>query len=623
MVTPGDQALLRLPLLDPSSVVDYTRPTMRALRLRGPLALAVLVSLSFAPACVPRHVPTAPVEPTAPAPAEQADRAEEKLEEIRDAFEDLPPAQRYAEATARAVKAEEEGKRVEAFGWRERALLSARTPAERQEAETALIAIVEGQLSAAEIERLADQGKDGSPATPILRYKLARIFLHVRDWPNLEASLRDFLARYPSHEFAPEARRLQDYARRRGVVAPNRLGVVLPLSGKYAPFGQQLLDGLRLALAGSRIELLVKDDAGDPEKAAKLAVDLILDDHVIGLAGGVLTQEAQAVALKGQELGVPVISFSRAEDVTALGEYVFQDMLTNSQMTEALAAYAVESRGLRSFGVLFPEMTYGEELAAAFRESVEARGGKIAGEATYAQDQTAFSEVIRSVVGEKVAGGAGYGNCLAEARKIQNDRRRKNALARCKNSLAKVVPFDALFLPDRWQTVALVSAGLAFEDVITNWCDLRDIERIEKTTGTTVQPVMLLGANLWNHPDLPARAGKYVNCSVFVDGFWAGSERPQTAAFVQAFMAAEGRNPGLLEAYGYDAGKVLRAAIEARRPATREAMRDTMLRLREVPSSMGPTSVTPTRALAHPLFFLTVDRGTIRETDPARRDGPP
>jgi ABC-type branched-subunit amino acid transport system substrate-binding protein len=556
--------------------------------------------------------------------AELGGKPDQKVvEETRDAFDDLPAAEKYPAAKGHAARAEAEGKGVEAFGWRERALANARTPAEKQEAEDALVATVEGHLSAADIERLADKGKDSSPATPILRWKLARIYLHLHDWGHLEPALRDFLARYPNHRYAPEARQLQDFAKQRGVVAARRLGVVLPLTGKYQAFGEQLLEGLKLAVAGSSIELVVKDDAGDPAQAAKVATSLVLEDHVIGLAGGVLTQEAQSVALKAQELGVPVISFSRSDDVTTLGDYVFRDMLTNAQMTEGLAKFAVESRGLTRFGVLHPELAYGDELAAAFKKSVEARGGKIEGEAAYAQDQTTFSEVIRSIVGQKTAGGSGYSSCVEEAKQITNDRRRKNAIGRCKNNLSKVVPFDAIFLPDRWQSVALVSAGLAFEDVITNWCDAKDIERIERTTGSKVHPVMLLGANLWNHPDLPARAGKYVNCSVFVDGFWAGSQRPQTTSFVQAFTAASGKTPGLLEAYGYDAGKVLRSAIEARKPATREALRETLLLLRDVPSAMGPTSVAPSRELVHPLYFLTVDGGTIRETDPALREGPP
>jgi branched-chain amino acid transport system substrate-binding protein len=596
---------------------------MRAPSLRILPALAAVVSLSLLASCVPPRVATPDAHRTGPEelPPAPADVRAEEAE--RDEFDAVLPAERYRFASERALRAEREGRAVEAYRWRERAMIHARTPAERQAAENALIAVLEGLLSPEEIRALAESGEDTSPATPLAKFKLAKLYLHLHDWENLEPALGDFLARYPNHRFTPEVRKFAERARARGMVSPHKLGVVVPLSGKYRPFGEQLLAGIRQAFAGSSIQLVVRDDAGDPAQATRVAEELILEQHVIGLVGGVVTQEAQAVALAAQELGVPVISFSRAPDITALGEYVFRDMLTDAQMAEALAAYAVEGRGHGKFGILFPDMAYGQDLAEAFRRAVEARGAKVTGEATYAQDQTTFSEPIRAVVGQEKEAGAAYTNCMAEARKIGNDRRRKNAIDRCKNSMTRRVPFDALFLPDRWQTVALVSAGLAFEDVITNWCDERDIDRIQRTTGTRVQPVMLLGANLWNHPDLPARAGKYVNCSIFVDGFWAGSQRPATAAFVQAFTAEAGRAPGLLEAYGYDAAVALRRALETRRPGDRDDLRDALASLQEVPSAMGPTSVTPDRELVHPLYFLTVDQGTIRETDPMLREGAP
>ena len=187
--------------------------------------------------------------------------------------------------------------------------------------------------------------------------------------------------------------------------------------------------------------------------------------------------------------------------------------------------------------------------------------------------------------------------------------------------MSPVIDFQALFLPDQWKTVALVAPALAFEDVITNWCDTRDIERIEKTTGHRVKPVMLLGGNLWNHRDLPARAGKYVNCSVFVDGFHAGSSRPETVKFVESFRSAKGRAPGLLEAYGHEAAAVVRAVVEGKAPTTRRGFQESLLGVQGMPGPMGPVSVTETREIEHPLYLLTVDRGAIREADVTKPGG--
>ena len=59
--------------------------------------------------------------------------------------------------------------------------------------------------------------------------------------------------------------------------------------------------------------------------------------------------------------------------------------------------------------------------------------------------------------------------------------------------------FEAIFIPDEWRRVSLVAPALAVEDIVTNACDARDLERIRKTTGKkNLKTVMLLGTNAWS-----------------------------------------------------------------------------------------------------------------------------
>ncbi len=548
------------------------------------------------------------------------------LEAAKDAYAQIPDAEKYAAAVQLADAAEKAGKAAEALRFREEAVRRARNPEEQQAAQAKLVQLVDARLSFLQVAELAAAVEDDAPAAPLLHFKLARIYQHLRDYQKLEGALAAFVQKFPAHAYAPEAKALLERIQKRGTVDPTKIGVVLPLSGNatYKRAGEQYLAGLKLAFEGSPVTLVVRDSKGEPADAAAAVEALVYEDHVIAVVGGVITHEAQAVALKAAELQVPAIVFSRAEGVTALGEYVFRDMLTNSQMAAALAEYAVGSRGMKRFAVLHPELTYGEELRDAFKAQVEARGGTVKAVGSYPQDETTFSEAIKKLVGKYDPQDFGeWATCRKEAAAIEDPRRRRNAYEKCAALKKPVIEFQALLLPDKWQNIALVAAGLAFEDVITNWCDKRDIERIEKTTKMKVKPVMLLGANLWNHPEMARRAGKYVNCSIFVDGFHASSSRPETQAFVQSFATANGRPPGLLEAYGYDAGRVLRAVAEGRKPGTRPLFREALLAVRDLPGPMGPTSVSAERELVHPLFFLTVDRGEIRETDPAKKDGPP
>lgn len=76
--------------------------------------------------------------------------------------------------------------------------------------------------------------------------------------------------------------------------APLKVGVVGPMSGGSADFGQAMLNGINIAVSeinavggylGRPLELVVKDDKGDPELAAKLSDELIKTDKVISTLG--------------------------------------------------------------------------------------------------------------------------------------------------------------------------------------------------------------------------------------------------------------------------------------------------------------------------------------------------
>src|SRR2546426_10839944 len=86
----------------------------------------------------------------------------------------------------------------------------------------------------------------------------------------------------------------------------------------------------------------------------------------------------------------------------------------------------------------------------------------------------------------------------------------------------------------------------------------------------------LLGTSLWDSPDLvDERSGvaRYVQCSIFVDVFFANSERPATKKFVDDFSSAYRRAPGFLEAHAFDAASILKRVLDDRRPQSREELR--------------------------------------------------
>jgi hypothetical protein len=206
---------------------------------------------------------------------------------------------------------------------------------------------------------------------------------------------------------------------------------------------------------------------------------------------------------------------------------------------------------------------------------------------------------------------------VEQAKEIAKDEkdpfRRRKAIERLRDRIAPVTDFDAVFLPDFAKNVGYLAPALAVEDVVTATCDPREVEKIRKTTGREdLQPVQLLGANGWNDPQLLERAGRYLECAIFVDGFFVASVRPETRAFVDAFQQKFGHPPTILEASAHDAALLLRKSLE-RGARTRDDLRVELLRSRGVPGATGALSFDERREVQKALFFLRVENHEVRE----------
>ena len=200
--------------------------------------------------------------------------------------------------------------------------------------------------------------------------------------------------------------------------------------------------------------------------------------------------------------------------------------------------------------------------------------------------------------------------------------RKRKALEKAKAGLDPVIDFEALLLPDSWQKVSLVAPALAVEEMVTNACDKRDLERIQKTTGKDrLKTVTLLGPSTWTSPKGPSgdpqlieRGGKYVLCSVFVDGFYENSDRPSTKAFVNTFREAfQGQSMTLLDAVSFDTAGVVRKVIDSSAPKTRAAFREALQSLKGYEGATGAMSFTDKREAKRELFILNITTKGVRE----------
>ena len=131
-----------------------------------------------------------------------------------------------------------------------------------------------------------------------------------------------------------------------------RIGVILPLSGRFKYFGETGLYGCQMAtneindsngILGAKIELIVKNFGDDPIKAGEIARELIEVEGVHLIRGTFLSPAAINVIKVAEEHRIPFLTIGcSADEITERGyKYVFR-MSTNSLIFNKIAIEFLE-----------------------------------------------------------------------------------------------------------------------------------------------------------------------------------------------------------------------------------------------------------------------------------------
>jgi ABC-type branched-subunit amino acid transport system substrate-binding protein len=188
-----------------------------------------------------------------------------------------------------------------------------------------------------------------------------------------------------------------------------KIGVLVPLSGRFKPFGDSVKNGVKLAVdqanqsGGSRklLVMTVKDTAGVAKQAVKVFQDLTSDDSLDAIIGPVSPSEINAVAALANQQKITLITPALSRDgLSEVGPYLFSNSMTNEMQGRAIAKFAVEKLGYKRFGMLAPADVYGETLSEAFREATQAMGATILASATYVAGSTDFKKPLVALGGQ-------------------------------------------------------------------------------------------------------------------------------------------------------------------------------------------------------------------------------
>jgi branched-chain amino acid transport system substrate-binding protein len=168
-----------------------------------------------------------------------------------------------------------------------------------------------------------------------------------------------------------------------------KIGLLVPLSGVYAPIGEDLRAGFQLyldqhdgKLGGREVDLKTADEGEGPQTGVPAAQKLVTQDQVSAVAG--VVNSATALGLRDffDESKKPLlIANAGADDITGArkSEYVWRTSFSNGDVSAALGpAVAEEVKG--KVYLIAADYAAGKEMVAGFRKTFEAAGGKVAGE---------------------------------------------------------------------------------------------------------------------------------------------------------------------------------------------------------------------------------------------------
>jgi ABC-type branched-subunit amino acid transport system substrate-binding protein len=335
------------------------------------------------------------------------------------------------------------------------------------------------------------------------------------------------------------------------------LGCLLPLSGPFAIYGQEVLNGIELGMGifnekedAPDLELVIRDTGGDPELALNALEELANTEKVIAVIGPLASRAATASAKKAQTLGIPIITFTQKEGITDEGAMVFRNFLTPSREVDKLLDVAIRQMGLKRFAIIYPDNSYGRFFLNTFWDRLEERGGMVTAVETYKTDETDFAEQIKKMTGLFYPRPESLTQKLLAMRTPEEE---ESIIF--PDEPQPIIDFDMVFIPDNFQKVAMIAPQLVYHDV---------------------HNVLLGGTSAWQSPQLLETAGDYVQGAIFSSGYFDGLDDAGVSAFVEEYKANFDSEPSILAATGYDTIKYLMEVFSDESVRTRRILQDAL-----------------------------------------------
>jgi branched-chain amino acid transport system substrate-binding protein len=334
-----------------------------------------------------------------------------------------------------------------------------------------------------------------------------------------------------------------------------KIGYFGDLSGPTFNFGQSAINGVLMAadqinlaggINGRHIDVVITDDKGSPEEAARLTAKLIDQDKVIAIVAGGTSGNSRAAAPKAQSSHVPMISPSSTDPaVTQVGDYIFRACFVDEFQGEVMASFAINTLKAQKAAILFDFNTpYGRGLTNFFQASFQRLGGRIVNEQSYTQNDVDFKGQLSSIRASEP---------------------------------------DVIYIPGYYG----------------------DVTRIAKQARQLGLTQPLLGGDGWDAPELWQLGGDALNGAYISTHYSVDDPSPAIQAFVQEYKQRYGNlAPDAHAALAYDAALLLVDAIKRAGSTEAPRLRDALAQTKDFKGVTGTISMDAHRNAVKPAVVL-------------------
>ncbi|MBU1111344.1 MAG: penicillin-binding protein activator [archaeon] len=187
---------------------------------------------------------------------------------------------------------------------------------------------------------------------------------------------------------------------------PIKIGVVLPMTGEAASWGENAFAGITLALnevnaqggiSGQEVEVVLEDDSCSASSVAAFNKEVNVD-QVDAIVGPICSAAAGPAIPIAQSANVPVMMVAAsAPDLTSVGDCIFRIYPSDSLQGVVGAEYMMEELGYDKVALVYTKNDWGEGMKNVFTKSFEEMGGEIVYESGVLQTDTDFRTEITKI----------------------------------------------------------------------------------------------------------------------------------------------------------------------------------------------------------------------------------